>query len=113
MLKQQIQEIQKSRQGSKPPFDRLTIGAKIYQVIDFKKTRVKGRKGQYRWQTDRSQITVKHVNTGDFSYLNGDSPEFNIALEDLTTKDQYGYSKVKFYNNDKEAESKEGNQQSS
>ena len=103
---QQIQEIRQTRQGSKPVYNRLSIGAKIYEVIDFRKNRVKGRKG-YRWQTDRSQIFIKHINVADFSFLSSEPTAFNIALEDLINKDRYGYSKVKFYNEDgKEDESK-------
>ena len=101
---QQIQQIRQVRQGSKPPFNRLSIGAKIYEVIDFRKNQVKGRKG-YRWQTDRSQIFIKHLNTEAFSYLSSEPTAFNIALEDLLSKHRYGYSEVKFYNNEQEAES--------
>lgn len=105
MLKDQIQKIKQVRQASKPPFNRLSIGAKIYEVIDFRKNRVKGRKG-HRWQTDRSQIFIKHLNTEAFSYLSSEPTAFNIALDDLVSKNRYGYSEVKFYNDGEEDESK-------
>ena len=86
----------KVKRGSKPPFTRLQIGAKIYEVLDFKKNRVKY-KGRTKWQTDRTSIEIIHRNVEAFPYLSQDPKPFNIKLEELERTERYGYSAVKFY----------------
>lgn len=87
----------KVKRGSKPPYTRLQIGAKIYEVLDFKKNRVKY-KGRTKWQTDRTSIEIIHRNVKEFPYLSQEPKSFNIKLEELERTDKYGYSAVKFYN---------------
>ena len=87
----------KVKRGSKPPYTRLQIGAKIYEVLDFKKNRVKY-KGRTKWQTDRTSIEIIHRNVKEFPYLSQSPKSFNIKLEELERTDKYGYSAVKFYN---------------
>ena len=86
----------KVKRGSKPPYTRLQIGAKIYEVLDFKKNRVKY-KGRTKWQTDRTSIEIIHRNVEEFPYLSQEPKPFNIKLEELERTERYGYSAVKFY----------------
>jgi hypothetical protein len=97
MLEKQIQEVLSVKKGSKPPYSRLQISSKVYEVLDFKKNRVKY-KGVFKWQTDRTSITILHSNVYEFPYLSQNPKPFNIKLEELERTEKYGYSEVKFYN---------------
>jgi hypothetical protein len=103
-LKEQIQKIKQVKKGGVPPFSGLKIGARIYKVIDFKKNRVKS-KGGFKWQTDRREILIKQTNAADFSYGQIEPSEFNISLQDLLNKAVFGYSEIKFLQNDEGNES--------
>lgn len=96
-LKEQIQKMFNVKRGGKPPYNRLQLGAKIYEVLDFKKNRVKY-KGRTKWQTDRTSIEIIHRNVEEFPYLSQEPKPFNIKLEELERTERYGYSAVNFYN---------------
>ena len=99
-LKEQIQKFKEVKKGGVPPFTGLQIGARIYKVIDFKKNRVRSKNGTSKWQTDRREILIKQTNADDFSYGQIEPSEFNISLQDLLNKAVFGYSEIKFLQND-------------
>ena len=100
-LKEQIQKIKQVKKGGVPPFSGLQIGARIYKVIDFKKNRVRSKNGTFKWQTDRREILIKQTNADEFSYGQIEPSEFNISLQDLLNKSVFGYSEIKFLQNEK------------
>ena len=92
----QIQKIQSVKRGCNPPFTRLKIGARLYEVIGFKKNRVKY-KGNFKWQTDRKEIEILQINEDGFPNYSQEKKPFNIKLEELERTEKYGYSEVKFF----------------
>ena len=99
-LKEQIQKLKDLKKGATPIYSGLQIGARIYKVIDFKKNRVRSKNGTFKWQTDRREILIKQTNASSFSYGEIEPSEFNISLQDLLNKSIFGYSEIKFLQND-------------